>query len=161
MRDAHGLKGEIFVALKAKRADWLDALEIMRLSGPSLEPKEFTVKSARAHKDGLIVVLDDVTDRSQAESLRGRWVEIPQAYIVADEGESLFLGQYLGLKIKDKTLGEVGKVVDLTSNGAQDMLVVETKKGRFEIPLVEDFVLETDLKSGVILMDLPEGLVEV
>src|SRR5690606_14241533 len=118
VRDAHGIRGEIFVALKAKQADWLESLEVLRLSSATQAPKEFSVQSAREHKDGLIVVLYEVVNRNQAEALRGSRVEIPQDYLVADEDdETLFLGQYLGLQVIDKTLGEFGKVVDLTTNG--------------------------------------------
>ncbi|MGE0764041.1 MAG: ribosome maturation factor RimM [Bdellovibrionales bacterium] len=162
IRDAHGIKGEVFVALRAKQADWLESLEVFRLSGPTQTPKDFEVLAARPHKDGLIVTLVDVQDRNQAEALRGCRVEIPMEYVIEeDEEESLYLGQYLGLQVVDQTLGDLGQVVDLGSNGPQDLLVVQTTKGRFEIPLVEAFIVELNLQAKLIKVDLPEGLVEV
>ena len=174
IRDAHGIKGEVFVALKAKQADWLDQLEVFRLVSPAQLAKPGTARSAenkdyltlevltaKAHKDGLIVRFKGVEDRNQAEALRGSRVEIPSDYVTASEDEPLFMGQYLGLEVEDKTLGILGKVVGLGSNGPQDLLVVETAKGRFDIPLVEAFIVELNLEQKYLKMDLPIGLVEV
>lgn len=162
VRDAHGLRGEIFVALKAKVADWLETLQVFRLITPANLEQEFLVMAAREHKDGLIVTLNQVENRTQAEALRGSRVEIPAEYLVAEEeDESLFLGQFLGLEVSDERLGRLGLVVGLGSNGPQDLLVIETARGRFDVPLVEDFICELNLDKKYLKMDLPEGLIEV
>jgi 16S rRNA processing protein RimM len=162
VRDAHGIKGEIFVALRAKRADWLDVLSVLGLkSSPAGEVVPFEVEAARAHKDGLIVRLKGVTDRNGAEALRGQTVTVPQDYVEAEEGNTVFLGQLLGLEVVDQDGHTLGEIVDLGSNGAQDLLVIKNAKGRFDVPLVDDFIGGLDLKSRRLLMTLPEGLVEV
>lgn len=162
IRDAHGIKGEVFVALKAKQADWLESLEVFRVVSPVGKTQEYEVTFAKPHKDGLIVRFKDMNDRNAAEAIRGSRVEIPESYVTSDEDDdSLFMGQYLGLEIQDQTLGSLGKVIDLGTNGAQDLLVVETAKGRFDIPLVEAFIVELNLDQKFLKMDLPPGLVEV
>lgn len=160
VRDAHGIKGEIFIALKAKQADWLEDLETLRLV-QATGAREFSVSSAREHKDGLIVNLDGVVNRNQAEELRGSRVEISQKLIVADPEDGLYLGQFVGLKVMSPEEYFWGTIVDLGSNGAQDLIVVENAKGRFDVPLVEAFIVELDLDKQIIVMDLPEGLIEV
>lgn len=159
IRDAHGLKGEVFLALKAKQADWLDDVTELVFATPAGESKTFLIESVRPHKDGLLVFLEGVTDRTQAEALRGSIVSVAAESLQAEPGERLYLGELLGRKIEDATLGVLGPVVALGSNGAQDLLVVETSKGRFEIPLVDDFLKE--ITPEIIHMDLPEGLLEI
>lgn len=160
VRDAHGIKGELFVALKAGQADWLESLEVLGI-GQDGQFVERTVVAARPHKNGLIVRLEGMVDRNQAEAVRGQIVAIPEEYLVADDGEALFLKQIEGIVVTDERLGVLGPVVAFSSNNFQDLLVVETRKGRFEIPFVEELILEFDLEARKLLMDLPEGLVEV
>ncbi len=162
IRDAHGIKGELFVALKAKTADWLESLEVLGLKTASgLEFQSHDVTAARPHKDGLIVRLQNVDDRNQADLLRGSTVAIPEEYLEGDTEDGLFLQQLEGAKIFDTKGVEVGTVVAFGFNGAQDLLVIENPKGRFDIPFVEDFIVELDLNEKHIVMELPEGLVEI
>lgn len=159
IRDAHGLKGELFVALKAKQADWLDDVLELQLNRGEFVSETLTVVEARPHKDGLIVSLEGILDRTQAEAYKGATVSIDSELLIAEPGERLFLGELIGRKVKDETLGMLGPVVEISTNGAQDLLVVETVKGKFDIPLVDDFIVE--ISDSVIEMKLPEGLVEV
>jgi 16S rRNA processing protein RimM len=162
IRDAHGIKGEIFVALKAKTADWLPSLTVLGLRRQLEEDfASWDVEAARPHKDGLIVRLKGIVDRNDAEAIRGSQVAVPQSYIEAQGNETVFMGQLLGLEVLDPEGRSLGKVVDVGSNGFQDLLVVANEKGRFDVPLVDDFINELDLDSRKIVMSLPEGLIEV
>lgn len=160
VRDAHGIQGEIFVALKARSADWLPDLETLGL-GSDENFKGYEVEEARPHKQGLIVQLKGVSDRNQAESLRGQTVAIPEGYLEAEPGEAVFLRQLLGVQVVDHHQIALGQIVDFGFNGAQDLLVIENSKGRFDVPLVDDFIVDFSLAEKTLVMDLPEGLVEV
>lgn len=165
VKGAHGLKGELFLFLKAKSADWQDQLEEVVFVKPKEDfPKNLNnhrhlVTKHRPHKEGLLVFIAGVSDRKQAEVFRGCEVWIPSQYVVAKPGETLFLGQLLGFMVKDKTLGEVGKIIDFASNGAQDLLVIQGSKENFEVPLVDDFLQEISWSEKMLLMNLPPGLV--
>lgn len=159
VKDAHGIRGELFVVLFAGEAEWLDRMKTLRLvqDAGGGDPREFSVKSAREHKNGLIVKSVDISDRNMAESLKGRLVEIPESFLVSEKGESIYLREVLGFMVKTDA-GEIGPVVKFGSNVAQDLLVVETKNGEFEIPFVDAFVKKIDYEAKTILMELPFGL---
>jgi 16S rRNA processing protein RimM len=161
--DAHSLKGEIFIRLKAKRADYLEDLTEVRLvdaSGNKISL--FTIISASPHKDGLIVSLEGITTRTQAEALKQRRVQIDAQYLVAPVGERMYLREMLGFSVTDLTLGLVGQISGFSSNGPQDLLVIENTKGqKFEVPLVDDFIVEWRPNTKALIMDLPPGLIEV
>lgn len=160
IRDAHGIKGEVFVALKAKQADWLDDLEVFRLSKAGVNAREFTVERATAHKDGLIAKLQGVLDRNAAESLKGSQVEIPSEYLRAAAGERLYLAELLGCTVIDQSRGEIGPVVDFGSNGPQDLLIINYLGKKVDVPLVDAFLRSIEVEKKQILMDLPPGLIE-
>jgi 16S rRNA processing protein RimM len=173
VKDAHGIKGEIFITLFAGEAAWLDQLKEVRLvvyeEGhkpteaekaivPEGAAKVYQVKSARLHKNGLIVKSSEITDRNAAENLKGLFLEIPREFLISAPGEELYLAEVEGFQVITKHKGEVGPIVGFSSNGEQDLLIVETSWGEFEIPFVKAFVENIDFKGRKIYLDLPVGL---
>jgi len=159
--DAHGLKGELYIALSAEVADWLDQFTEFRLERENLQSARFEVLAARAHKKGLIVAADGILDRTAAEKLKGATFAIPKSYLHSEPGERLYLKELMKMEVFDPQVGRLGEVIGFGSNGPQDLLVVSNSKGRFEIPLVDEFIVEIDLFHKRIVLDIPDGLVEV
>ena len=160
MKDAHGIRGELFIVLFASEAYWLKSLKDIRLVKEDglAAPIIFEVKSARAHKNGFIVKTTSIKDRNEAETLKGLLLEIPEEFLVSKPGEAIFLREIFGFKVSTVAQGEIGPIVGFSSNVAQDLLVVETAKGQFEIPYVKPFVKKVDYVAKTILLDLPVGL---
>ncbi len=167
IRDAHNLKGEVFVRLSAGQADWLDDLQTVtfiktpRVRGPSqAERLDFALVEARPHKDGLIIKVAEVTDRTQAEALIGYEMQIPKNKLVAEVGDVPYLQELLGCTVFDAEAGELGPIESFATNTAQDLLVVRYRERELMIPFVKEFVESMDLKSRVLRMKLPPGLVD-
>jgi 16S rRNA processing protein RimM len=161
IKDAHMMKGEVFVRLSAKRADWLDKLDHIQLrNGPTGAVKFYKIFEKRPHKEGLILVLDGVTNRTDAEALKGQDVEIPENYLVSEAGDAIFLKEILGFEVVDATLGSLGAIESFSTNGAQDLLVVRVNGKEQWIPFVEAFVQKMDFEARQLRVDLPPGLFE-
>lgn len=159
VKDAHGIKGEIFITIFAGEAAWLEKLKDVHLvTEDGASRKVFSVKSARFHKNGLIVKINEIRDRNEAEELKGWFFEIPPEFLVSEKGESIYLREIQGFRVFVKDKGEVGTIESFTTNNAQDLLVVKTNWGEFEIPFVEPFVEKMDFEAREIHLDLPAGL---
>ncbi len=165
IRDAHGLKGELFVVLFAKRADWSERLNEFQLTrkeqidGKWVEvAHSFHVKRIKPHKNGLILKPLELDDRTAAESFRGATFEIPLELLTSSEGETIFLKEIDGFLVVNHDI-ELGPIVGFSSNGSQDILQVNTLHGEALIPLIPEFVESLDFKNKKVLMKLPEGLV--
>lgn len=159
VKDGHGIKGEIFITLFAGEAAWLGKLKELRLVNEApVEVKAFSIKSARLHKNGLIVKTNEIRDRNEAEALKGWFLEIPSEFLVSDRGDSIYLHEIHGFRVFVKHKGEVGTIEGFSSNGIQDLLIVKTNWGEFEIPFVEPFVENIEYEAKEIHLDLPEGL---
>lgn len=183
VKDAHGIRGELFIVLFAGEAAWLNQLKSIRLVNdpdaavPRQNPHQkltpakpakpqpqgpltYAVKSARLHKNGLIVKTAEVRDRNQAEEMRGMLLEVPESFLVSKPGEELFLREVLGFSVIDlnRDSENIGKVTAFSSNGAQDLLVVDASTGKVEIPFVADFVEKIDYAKKELRMKLPLGL---
>ncbi len=164
VKDAHGIKGELYLLLFAKGADWLDDLDFVRLEkeNPTSEADklELPIQSLRKHKAGLILKTPQLKDRNEAEALKGYAFYIPSEMLASDEGDRPFLIELKDFAVVDHEEQHLGDVTGFSSNGAQDLLVVKNAKGEFEVPYVDAYILDVDYEGKKIKMDLPEGLIE-
>jgi 16S rRNA processing protein RimM len=161
VKDAHGLRGELFVRLQAKTADWLTDDLTLHLEKEGGLTAEFSVEKAKPFKDGLIVKLEGMNDRTAAEGWKRAQVSIPAELLVAEPGERVFLEQLMGFSVLDGGV-VVGRVVGFGTNGSQDLLRVDRGDGREAlVPLVDDFIERLDFDNGQIHMTLPPGLLDV
>ncbi len=180
VKDAHGLKGEIWVVLFAGQADWLTDLKDTGgffLSKTENLPAEdvkaklhpYKLKGARAHKNGLILQTPEIADRTAAEGFKGWFLAIPEEYLSSEEGESFYLSEIDGFQVREEGNG-IGTVIGFSSNNAQDLLIVELFKDvrpgvkagdKIEIPFVEALIEAVDSDEEAIEVDLPNGLIEV
>lgn len=157
VKDAHGLKGELYVQLLAKKADWLTSFKEFWLEDKLGKVTRYTVERAQPHRDGLIVKPHETSDRNQTELLKGHVFHIPEDYLHAREGENIFLHEIAGFTVwnGDK---EIGKIEGFSTNGAQDLLNVRSDTKEFYVPFVTAFIREIDRDGRRIIMDLPPGL---
>ena len=166
IKDAHGLKGELYVLLFAKRADWLDDFTEAHLGFEGHEDgatlSTFQVLDAKPHRQGLRLKLENFKDRTEAEKWIGQFLYISSDYLISDEEDGRpYLKELLGVEVFEQTIGYVGVIRNFSSNGAQDLLVVEGLEKTYEIPLVSEFWLEFNREEKKILMKLPDGLLEI
>ena len=56
----------------------------------------------------------------------------------------------------------LGTITDVIQNSAQDLYEVKTEGGKkIYIPVVKQFVLEVDMDSRIVKVELPEGLLDL
>lgn len=161
----HGLKGEVYVLIFSGEWEWLDhhkKLDFHQTDDSGhVTRHQFKVKRYRPYKKGFIAKFEGVNDRNHSEALQGAILEIPGELLVAAEGETPYLNEFLEFQVHLEGEGVIGRVIDFSSNGSQDLLVVETAKGTFEVPFVDAFTKEVDREEKTIYLDLPEGLIEL
>jgi 16S rRNA processing protein RimM len=163
VKQAHGLRGELFVQLYAKKADWLSDLNNISLLGPGDSSlKTWDVEFCRPHKDGLILKVKGISDRNVSETMRRSGVYIAEDLLKADAGEAPFLAQVLGFDVVDREGVILGKIVGFGTNGAQDLLQLKRENGvEALVPFVEAYLQNIDFDKHQVKMDLPPGLLEL
>lgn len=165
VKSAHGIKGELYIQLLSKKAEWLSDMKSFRLKplpGSSVEPMTFSFKRVKPHKLGLIVLPEGFNNRNQSELWKGADFLIDRSIFETKEDETPYLVEFEGFEVFDVNLGLIGHVRGFMDNGAQDLLIVQKFESEEEIwiPFVDAFIVEMDKAAGVIKMDLPEGLVD-
>ncbi|NUL48762.1 ribosome maturation factor RimM [Cellulosimicrobium funkei] len=115
-----------------------------------------TVTRARWNKDILLLALEGVVDRNQAEVLRG--TELFAEPDEAGEDDAWYEEDLVGLVVMVDGL-KVGTVTGLVTGEVQDLLEVELDGGAGAlVPFVEEIVPEIDPESGTITLTPPPGL---
>lgn len=160
VKDAHGLRGELYILVFSGDVSWLKKLQTLELRGKSTTVS-YTVEKVKPFKQGMILKVPQITDRTQAEALKGYEFYIPSDIFVSKPGETIFLNEILGFMVKNVAQENIGPVEGFSSNTAQDLLVVTQGSKKIEIPFVEAFIKKIDFKHKTIVMDLPEGLLDL
>lgn len=142
---AHGLKGEVVVDFMTDRV--ADRTE----PGAELwsEGVRFEVISARPHQSKWLVRFVGVTDRNEAERLRGKSLE---ALAIVDP-DAFFVHEMVGMTIIDQHGTDHGPVVAMIENPASDLM--ELADGRL-VPM--NFIVARDDSS--ITVSVPTGLLD-
>ena len=166
IQSAHGISGELYIKLFIKQSDWKDGLKELHLLPKGMDAVSnlvrFTEFKFKPHKDGLIFRTPQIKDRNVAETYKGSAVYVSKDVLKAKPGEPIFLNEILEFSISDKAGNVLGTIEDFSSNGAQDLLVVRTLKGKEAlVPLVEAFIVDVDFAKQNIVMDLPKGLLDL
>ena len=160
----HGVRGEVTVDLKTDEPERRFAVGNKLAATPPKEStsklRGLTVNRIRWHQGTLLVTFDELTDRNEAETIRGTLLHATvDADETPDDPDEFYDHQLIGLAAYDlegKLLGTVTKLV----HGAQDLLTIRTEDRRDAlVPFVSALVPEVDVAGGrVVIADRP-GLV--
>lgn len=144
---AHGVRGDVLVALSSDRTERLDPGSVL-----STDRGELTVVRASRHHDRWIVAFEQIDGRDEAETWRGT---VLRAAPIDDEDEdALWVHELVGATVALTDGTAVGTVEEVQANPAADLLVLDS--GAL-VPVV--FV--TDHTDGKVTIDPPEGLLEL
>ena len=143
-------------------------------------PHELTLRSARLHNGTWLLGFEGIPDRSGAESLRGTRLLVDREPAAPAAGEPDLSDQLstsvldgvpddawyeedlVGLTVRTRDGDRVGEVTGLEIGPAQDLLVVALDGGGTAyVPFVTAIVPEVDIAGGTLLIDPPEGLLEL
>jgi len=151
-----GLRGELKVYPYCQHKERFEELKSIYI-----EAMPFNIENVRYKANLVILKLEGVDDRTQAETIKGK-----DLWMSEDELEKLPEGTYyvkdiIGFPVEDRTRGRLGVLIDVRSNGAQDLFVIKkTGGGEFLVPAVDQFFVGVDEKAQVVLVDLIEGMYE-
>ena len=125
----------------------------------SLKGRPAKVTSSRRSKRGLIVKLDLVNDRAQAESLRGTELTVSPDHLQPLPEDSYYFYQIIGIDVWDEERGYLGKVTEILQTGANDVYVARGPDGaEVLIPALADVLLEVRPGDNKMVVRLHEGL---
>ncbi len=117
------------------------------------------VKKSRTQGKFAVIALEGIDTRGHAEQLIGAGVLLDRKLLPKAQKNEYYWFELQGLTVKTENGQMLGKVTNIFSNGAQDIMVVGNKKQEFLIPILDSIILQQN-EEGIIIAP-PPGLLEI
>ncbi len=156
-----GNRGEVVADLYTDFPDRFDALEEVWLEFGDGKMQCMALENSWEYKGRRILKFAGVDSISAAEVFAGCWVVIP-----ADQAVQLPEGTYydhdlIGCSVQDTHGNQLGVVSDILRIAGNSQLVVKSSAREYLIPAVEGICIRISVADKQILVDPPEGLMDL
>lgn len=119
----------------------------------------FLVDEVEETERGLVLSLRHVNTREDASRLNGADILIPFEDRIDPPEGMYFVFELVGAVVEEENGSLLGRVEDVMTDTAQDILVVRTPKGEeLLIPVVDAFVKVMDIEHKKVVVSLLEGM---
>ena len=154
-------KGEVLIYLDTDEPELYENMESVFVEfNKNLVP--FFIENSSLHKnDFLRVQFEDVDTEEEADSILNCAVYLPLSMLPKLEGNKFYFHEVIGFEIEDKRLGVFGKIVSINDSSAQPLFEVVNGTVEILVPMIDQFLVKIDRENKKVVMDLPEGLVEM
>ena len=176
----HGIRGEVSVSVRTDEpeerfvagSEFITEVPRDRRvgAGPAAAPgiayqvpSSLVVESVRWHQGRGIVQFEGVYDRNVAEALRGVLLQVESSTLPPPSDPDEFHDhQLVGLSVVSVDGVKLGAVARIDHAAASDLIVVDKAGGGTAlIPFVSQLVPTVDVAGGRIVVDPPEGLLDL
>ena len=157
----HGLKGEVVAELLTDFPERFEELDKVILVAPDGEQQDRNIEGFWFHKDRVVLKLAGYDDVDAAKELVGYEFAVPEADRVELEEDEFYDWELEGctVKVGDESIGQVRSVL---KTGGVEILVVSDANGIEKlVPLAAEIVVEIDPAAKTIVVDPPEGLLDL
>ena len=154
---AHGVLGEATIDVQTDDPD----LRFKVGSKLTLDSgQELTIKSSRWHNQILLLGFEGVNDRNQIEALRDQLISSEVDLSALAPGEYHYQ-QLIGCQVYLQNNELVGQVSEVVKLPGQDLLSVDKNGSQVLIPMVKKIIISIDVLAKKIVVNPPEGLLDV
>ena len=157
----HGTSGNVVIFLDVDYPDDyqdLDAVYV-ELRG---ELVPYFISNFNLQKQAnAIVTFEDVNTIEKAQALVGSSLFLSLDELEELAEEEFYYHEIKGYTVVDETQGELGVVREVYSLNGQDLIAMDYQGNEVLIPTSEEIVLRADKENKKLIVNLPEGLLEV
>jgi 16S rRNA processing protein RimM len=158
----HGIKGNLKIRSYAESPDFFYNGQPLILKNTDEPCRTVRIKRVQHHGRGLLMLLEGIGTRDQARVVVGANLMVERAQLPELEVGVYYWADLIGLTVYGKDSACLGVIADIMTTGGNDVYVVKPQNdtaGRERlIPAIETVVTEIDVKRGIMIVDLPEGL---
>ena len=167
LNKAHGTRGELFVWPLTDHPGSHFAPGVILLPGdvggerPAEDCPPLEIETVRPYRKGYLVKFKGYGDRTLAESLRDRYVLRPFEEIDDLGDGEVFYHELLGASVVTVDGELVGTVREVYALRPSDLLEVDRGDGTLIVPVNPEVVVRFDRERSEVVIDPPEGLLDL
>ncbi len=157
----HGIRGEVTVEVRTDDPDLRFAPGAVLRTEPA-DRGPITIAGRRWHREVLLLTVDGVGSREAAEELRDTELLVDVADLPPlEDPESFYDHQLVGLAARLPDGTALGEVTAVRHEGADLLVVRRAEGGELLVPFVGAIVPTVDVAGGFVVVDPPEGLLDL
>lgn len=156
-----GNRGEVLADLYTDFPDRFNALEEVWLEFADGHRVRVTVEDTWEHKGRRVLKFAGVDDISAAEAFVGCWVQVPAEQAVELPEGTYFDHDLVGCRVLDTAGNCFGVVEEVLRIAGNSQLVVKGHDREYLIPAVGSICIRISIEGKQILIDPPEGLMDL
>jgi 16S rRNA processing protein RimM len=119
------------------------------------------LQAVKPHKNQLLVQLEGVAEINAAKKWIGSIVSVAEAELQPLGADEYYYYQVVGLEVFDTKGDRIGTIVRIASTPAGDLYVVEGEAKEYLIPVTKEVIEKIDFAAGKVIIDPPEGLLQL
>ncbi|WP_417199516.1 ribosome maturation factor RimM [Bizionia sp.] len=157
----YSFKGELLIKLDTDEPDLYENLDAMFVDlRNNLVP--FFIEFSQLHKSDLLRVrFEDVDTEADADSLIKCDIYLPLDLLPKLEGDKFYYHEIIGFQVRDVNFGTVGIVTSVNDTTAQALFEIDKDGTEILIPMNDAFIVKVDKANKEIILDTPEGLIDL
>ena len=158
--NTHGVRGEVKAIPLSDFPERFNSLRTVFLEKGN-GYTEYRVESIRWHKNELLIKFEGIENPEQAEMLKNKYLSVKVKDTVPLPEDCFYFFEIIDLDVVDVNGVKLGTVQDILQTGANDVYVVHRDKGKeLLIPALKKVVKQVDLERGIMVVDIPRGLLD-
>ena len=153
---AFGVQGEVRLKSFTSQAEAIaDYAPLSDEDGSNL----YELRVLRSIKNGLAVRLSGVTNKEQADALRGIKLFVPRVRLPQLPDDEYYYSDLIGMTVLDSGGTELGQIKSVQNHGATDLLEVQCPdhSATVLLPFTRAMVPNVDLTARRVITDPPDG----
>ncbi|MDQ6477481.1 ribosome maturation factor RimM [Dyadobacter sp. LHD-138] len=157
----HGMSGDVVVFLDVDYPEDYEDLDSVYFELKGDLVPYFVERFNLQKQSKAIVRFEEVDTIEKAQALVGTSLYLPLDGLAELEDEEFYYHEIKGYTVVDENKGTLGVVREVYSLNGQDLIAMDYQGVEVLIPTAEDIVLKADKENKKLLVNLPEGLLEV
>jgi 16S rRNA processing protein RimM len=157
-----GLKGELVADVLTDFPERFEGVSELTGVGPGGERKQLELESYWFQNDRMVLKFAGYDSIEAAKALVGYELGLPEAERVELAENQFYDWELEGCAVENRVGQNLGKVREVMRTGGVELLLVADEAGReVFIPMAQSIVIEIDVPGKKILIDPPEGLLDL
>jgi len=157
----YSFKGELLVKLDTDNPSTYTKMESVFIDkNKSLIP--FFIERSSLHKSTLLrVKFEDIDSEEDADKLLKSELYLPLEFLPQLTGNKFYYHEIFGFEAEDLSFGLIGIIKGVNDSTNQAILEIDRNGSEILIPLIDDFIKSVDREQKKIILEVPEGLIDI
>lgn len=158
---AKSFKGEVFFIVEDEEVFYsLDDFQEMNLliNGKLIV---YPLQTMKVNNGKVVLKFKGFDTPEMTDMIKNCEVYINKEDLPESNEEKTFSHELIDCSVIDLSLGEIGRVDYIDKSSAQTLVYLKHQEEEFIFPLIDEFIIDIDLKKKVLTTQLPEGLLDI